>query len=536
MTNKRTGFVKQAMFLSVCGIIVRIIGVIYSIPLTNIIGDLGNGYYSSAYNMYSIILLICSYSVPMAISKIVSEKSAIGEYKTAHRIFRCSVIYVVAVSALAAILTYIFAPGIVDVPEAVTAMRILAPTIFISGCLSVLRGYFQAQNTMIPTAISQLLEQVFNAIFSILAAYLWVKAYQGMDENLTARYGAAGGAVGTGVGVIIGFLFLLITYMAYRPVYRKRLVRKSDRYIISYPDAYKMIFRMVTPVIISTCIYNISTVLDMKIFYWISEWKQEDVDATVRLYGIFSRKFNPLANVPIAIASSMVAALVPEISMAYAKKEIGEVKQNVGNAMKYSMLFIIPAFCGMAVLSRPIIDFLYPGSDKAAVYLLRFGGLSILFSSVSTVLNGVLQGIGKVSVPMKNAAAALVLHILLLVPLLMFTELKVYAILLAASIYGVVISVLNYRAIIKYLGYHQELKKTFGVPFSAAGVMSLCAWLIYKSIYILGEAWIPSQTVKGGLAVILSVIVAVFVYFFIVIKFGYTKEEVQKIPLLSKLF
>lgn len=536
MSKKHTNFVKQAMILSVCGIVVRVIGVIYGIPLTNIIGDLGNGYYSSAYNMYSIILLICSYSVPMAVSKIMAEKTALGEYRTAHRVFGCSMVYVVAVGSIASILTFVCAPGLVDVPEAALAMRILAPTIFFSGMLSVMRGFFQAQNSMVPTAFSQVVEQIFNAVVSVAAAFSLVRAFQGGNESLIAQYGAAGGAMGTGAGVLAGVLLLACIYVAGRHDYKEIISKQKKSHVMSYPHVFRIIFSMVTPVIISTFIYNISTVVDMKLFYMISGRKLMDGDTAARLYGIFSRKFSPLATVPIALASAMVSAMVPEISASYARLELEAVKRKIGQAIQYSMLFIIPALCGLAVLAKPVMDLLYADSNNAAVGLLELGGIYILFSGISTVLNGVLQGIGKVNIPMGNAAAALVLHLIVLVPLLWETQLTIYAILIAASLYAVIISVLNYLAVRRILDYRQEWKKTFGAPLAASAVMSLCVWLASSAVHLLAVSLGVRQRLEGGITVAVCLVVAAAVYFPIVLKIGYTAQECRRIPFLSKFF
>ncbi|WP_162300613.1 MATE family efflux transporter [Anaerosacchariphilus polymeriproducens] len=272
MARKRNSFVKQAMFLTGCGIIVRIIGVLYGIPLTNIIGDLGNFYYSSAYNIYSILLLVCSYSIPMAVSKIMAEKTALGQFRTAHRVFKCSLLYVVVVGGI------------------------------------------------------------------------------------------------------------------------------------------------------------------------------------------------------------------------------------------------------------------------AAIYLLEFGGIFIFFSGIATVLNGVLQGIGKVNIPMKNAAIALGLHIAILVPVLICTDLHIYAILIATSLYAIIICVLNYRFICKFLNYRQEWKKTFVIPIFASAIMGVCARIVYHVIYALGDNAIDNSRIKGALTVGLAVCVAVVVYFPIVLKFGYSDSERKRIPIVSKFF
>ena len=139
--KRSESFIVQAGILAGAGIIVRIIGILYRSPLTSIIGDEGNGYYGTAYNIYTIILLLASYSIPSAISKVIAQRLALNEYRNAHRIFQCAFIYVIVVGGAASILTYIFAGVLVD-ENAVSVLRIFTPTIFFSGILGVFRGYY----------------------------------------------------------------------------------------------------------------------------------------------------------------------------------------------------------------------------------------------------------------------------------------------------------------------------------------------------------------------------------------------------------
>ncbi len=165
--KKRDGFIMQAGILAAAGIIVRIIGLLYNSPMTAILGDEGIGYYNTAYNAYTIVLLISSYSIPSAISKVIAQKLAVKEYRNAHRIFQCAFIYVLVVGGIASLFVFFGAGLLVKIDYAIPALRVLAPTIFLSGILGVLRGYFQAHRSMVQTSVSQILEQILNAAGSI---------------------------------------------------------------------------------------------------------------------------------------------------------------------------------------------------------------------------------------------------------------------------------------------------------------------------------------------------------------------------------
>lgn len=525
-------FVVQAAILAAAGIIVRVIGLVYSIPLTAIIGDLGNGYYSSAYNIYSIILLICSYSIPMAISKLISAKNALGEYRTAHRVLQCAFCYVIVVGGIASILTYVLAPQIVDVEGAVLALQILAPTIFFSGILSVCRGFFQSQNTMVPTAISQLMEQVINACVSVGAAWMLSRPYVGAaDGTLLPMYGAAGGAVGTGAGVVASLIFMLVLYKRNRRNYVKKLERDENPRTASYGEVIKMILLIVTPVILSTCIYNISTVVDMKVYYGSMEWKGIEGSEAASLYGIFSRKYMVLINVPVALASAMSSAVVPGISAAYEQGKRQSANAKITEALRVTMLVSIPTAVGMSILAKPIMDLLFPGSLPIASNLLRVGGISIVFYGISTVTNGALQGIGMVTIPMKNAAAALLIHLGLLIPLLYLTDSGLYAILAATVLYSLVVCILNQRALRKILNFKQRYGNLYLLPAVSAVIMGVFTWIGYEGTTRLLKPVFTSAGIRNLAGICVSVILSVVVYFICIVKLGgYTEEMLRKMP------
>ena len=213
MADKTKSIVREAAFLMAAQMACSVIGLIYRSPMHLVIGDIGDGYYQYAYEWYAIILLISSYSIPSALSKVMADRLAKGQYKNAQRVFHASIFYVLIVGGIGALAAFFGAPFfLARQPDAVPALRVLAPTIVLAGLLGCLRGYFQAQNTMFPTGVSRVAEQIVNAVISVLAAWLLTRRYVG-DENMTGKFGAAGGTLGTGAGVLAGILFMLFTYL-----------------------------------------------------------------------------------------------------------------------------------------------------------------------------------------------------------------------------------------------------------------------------------------------------------------------------------
>lgn len=524
-SRKKDGFVMQAGILAVAGILCRIIGLLYKSPLTSVIGDEGNGYYSSAYNIYTIILLVSSYSIPSAISKVIAQRLELREYRNAHRIFKCSIIYVVIVGGLASLLTF-FGAGIFVKSNSIPVLRIFAPTIFLSGLLGVLRGYFQAHKTMLQTSVSQILEQILNAAVSIGAAYFFIRLVAKGDDTTKAVYGAMGSAVGTGVGVATALLFMIGIYILNIKLINGRVKKDVNHKEESYGEIFKLIIAIVTPFILSTCIYNLTTPLNQRIYTEINmSLKHVSEEIVATNYGIFSIKATTIVNIPVAFASAMSSAVIPSIAGNFAKGEKKAAKKKIHQAVHTVMLISIPSAVGLFVLARPVMQLLFPqkNSLELASGLLRCLSVTVIFYSLSTLSNAVLQGIGKVNTPVKNAAAALILQTGALIPLLIYTELDLYCFVIATVIYSLAMCILNSHALKKALNYREDVARTYIMPLFSSVLMGVAAWLVYYGIYKLCSSNI--------LSLIPAIMTAVLVYFGVLIKIGGVSEtELRAIP------
>ena len=529
----------QAGILAAAGIIVRLIGILYRSPLVAIIGDEGNGYYNTAYTIYTIILLISSYSIPAAISKVIAARLAKREYRNAQRIFNCSFIYVMITGGIGSLLCFFGAEFFVGQNSA-TVLRVFAPTIFLSGLLGVFRGYFQAHRTMLQTSFSQIIEQILNAVVSLLAAYLLMGLVANKDTTTQAIYGAVGSALGTGSGVVIALLFMWMIYLLNKPSITKRIQRDKTETVLGYGEIFKIIILMVTPVVLSTFIYNVNTASNLKFYQGIMQAFKgySEVEATTS-YGLYSGKAMQIINIPVAIASSMSAAIIPTIARTYEMHARQETNMKIAQAIKVTMLISIPSAVGLFVLAKPVVLLLYP--QKATVdivaALIRTMAVAVVFYGLSTLTNAVLQGTGKVNKPVTHALCALVVQTLLLVPLLLYTDLDLYALCIATVVYALLMCVLNAFSIRKYLKYEQEVYKTFVLPSIAAFWMGVVTAGVYfgldKGIVFLAELSqiTVSPLIQNIICLIPSLLAAVIVYFMLVIKLGaVSKNELKTMP------
>lgn len=536
MENRKkssTSFLVQGSILAMASIISRIIGLIYRIPLTAIIGNKGNDYYGCAFEIYNILLIISSYSLPLAVSKLVSADLSLGRKKNVYRVLKCALIFGLVSGTIAALILFFgaeFITGtIMKTPYSIFAVKVLIPTLIIVAVLGVLRGFFQGLGTMMPSAVSQILEQIVNAIVSVWAAYVLysygtrVGAVLGNPENYAAAYGAAGGTIGTGAGAITGLLFAVFVFLVYFKVFKQQMKKDRRGKVDSYSYIFKILFITIIPVLLSTTIYNCNAILDQAIFKNIAHMQGYSANEISEWNGIYTGKYKTLINVPISIASALAASSVPALTAAYTRGNKEAVRSQINTAIRFIMVVAFPCAVGMGVLASPILQLLFGDSTKLAASMLQLGAVSIIFFSLSTLSNGLLQGINRMREPVKNALIALVLHIGLLVFLMLVFKLNIYAVVAANAFFGLLMCLLNAYSVRKYSGYKQEIKRTFLIPGIAAAIMGAAVWLMYRLTLYLFRA--------NAIATIFSILTGIIVYGIVLLLLkGLQEEEILKFP------
>lgn len=528
-----TNFIVQGSILAIASIISRIVGLIYRMPLTAIIGKTGNDYYGTAYSIYNIMLIISSYSLPLAVSKLVSARMAVGHAKDALKVFRSAMIFAVISGGIGALVVFFgadfFAGTLLKTPMSVLALKVLAPTLFIVAILGVFRGFFQGLNTMMPSAFSQICEQILNAIVSVVAAYMLfsygkkVGAVLGNPDNYAAAYGAAGGTLGTLSGSILALGIVAFIYTAYRRRFKKKLIRDHSRNQESYGEVFRVLILTIVPVLLSTVVYSISTLIDQGVFKNIAVLQGYDAKTISEWWGVYSGQFIVLTNVPISIASSLAASCVPSLSTAYFAKDYDRVNHQINLATRFIMVIAIPSAVGMAVLGKALNLLLFADGDDTTMYIMILGTISIALFALSTLTNGLLQGIDKMKIPVINSVIAILIHVIFLIILMEFFDLNIYAVVIANNIYGLVVCILNDIALKKYTSSSQNLEKTYIIPAISSLVMGVSVYVIYKLCYTLLHS--------NAVSTIFSIVVGVAVYGILLLKMkGLTENELMRMP------
>lgn len=498
--------VKNATFLMVAALISKIIGMLYKSPLTTLIGRESFACFQFAQNAYFILLMIASFSIPQAVSKIMSERIAFKRYRDAQRVFKGALLYAVIAGGIAA-LVCIFGASILvpdNMANARLALQMLAPTIFVSGILGVFRGYFQAYRNMLPTSISQILEQIAVATVALLASGFMVHHFANAGEDTLQRWSAAGATMGTGAGVCTAFLFMLFVYRVNHKTIAKKI--KNDRVSVneSYRSIMKIILLIAAPIILSAFIYNVNGYINGVMYTSILGWKGVSNSLVKQNYAEYGF-FMTLINIPLTLASAAPTSMMPEVSAQYAIGDLEETKRKIDQATWIAMLISIPASVGLAVLAQPVTRLIFPSTEGVAGQLMVIGVITVILNSTSNISNGVLQAIGKANIPMINAAISLGVDIVFLALVLVFTNMGIYAVVLAMVVYALVMCVLNDRALKKYLGYKNPWRSAYFVPILASIPMGIVAVVVYKLVYVvIGSNFI---------SLIPSIALAMVVYF-----------------------
>ncbi len=533
MGNKKKGglFLKQAAILAAAGLLARFLGFLYRPALTSLIGDEGNAIYSAGYYIYTFLLILSSAGLPAAISRMVSERIAIKEYRNAHKVFTVSLLVSSVLGLVSMVVLFLFAKPIaemVESPESYYSLLTLAPTLFIVAVMSAYRGYFQGMNTMVPTAVSQVIEQIFNAFFSVYLAWVFIK--QGV------AMGAAGGTAGTGIGALAGLVIVIFSYMMIRPTLLKRMRKEgNNHYAESSGEITKILLGTAIPIIIGTAVFSITNLIDMKmVMSRLLASGAFDRQAAKVLYGQLSGKYVVLTTLPVSISTAMATAAIPSIAASVKLKEKENVKRKMNLSIRLAMIISIPAAVGIGVLGDQILLLLFPDYPAGGI-LLKVGAVSIVFLALCQIVTGMLQGIGKVSVPVIGALFGAVTKIILNYVLISNPKINVVGAVISTTGCYLVASVVNMVMLSKYTRVKPDIMGALVKPAFASALMGVGCYSAYHLIYLaLPKA--ASGGLKNTIATLLAIVISMALYGIILLLIkGLTEEEIKMFPAGGKM-
>ena len=526
MTETKKSFLKSAAILGIAGLIVQVMGAIFRIPLGNIIGDEGMGYYQTAYPVYVALLVFSTNGAPAAISKMTSERIAIGQYREAHRVFKFSFELMAIFGLVLSVALAVFARPIVNHfgdPGAYYAMLTIAPALLFVPIMAVFRGYFQGMQEMGPTATSQLTEQAVRVGIGLTLAIILAK------KSIPAA--AAGATLGTSIGPIFGILVIYIIYMKRRADIMAHVNADTHTETESRGSILKTLALIAIPITIGVSILPVMNIGDLLIVMR----RLQDIGYTTAesnaLYGQLTGMAIPVVNVPMALALSMALAIVPAIAAANAAKDENALAGNLRLGMRTAMIIGVPCSLGIIAIAEPIMTLLYPlqhDSAVSAAACLAILGFGIIFLCVGQTMAGVLQGLGHPGMAVWSLAAGFAVKCVASYVLTGIPSLNVTGAAWGSVLGFATIGIVNYILARKITGITHELGLTFVRPVASGIIMFIAVKL---SFILLTKVGLGST-----LTTLITLCAAVAVYGLSILKLkAITVDELSSFPKGDKL-
>lgn len=518
MEIKKQSFIKGAAILAAAGLITKVLGAIYKLPLNYIIGSEAIGYYQASYDWYVWALTISTYALPIAISKLVSEKIELGRRDEAHKIFRVAFSLAAILGLVVSLFLFFSSNFLVSLfknPGSYFAVAAIAPAIFLVSISAAMRGYFQGMQNMLPSAVSQVIEQLGRVVFGyILAIMLLPKGPQ---------LSAGGASFGTSIGGILSVLVLAYMYRKYRPAIYNDINNLPKRKMESAAKILKRILVFAIPITIGGSIMPVMGLIDSLIVFDRLQAAGFEYKTAVEMYGQLKALALSFINFPQIITISLGASLVPSIAESITRKDLDSARKKSELGIRLSLLIGLPAAMGLFILSDPIMIMVSPRENIVAGIALRYLAPSAIFLTLVQTLTGILQGMGKERIPVVNLLVGAVVKIIVSYTLTSIPYMNIRGAALGTVFGYAVPCVLNLIAIIKYQKQQLDYVRTLVKPIIATGIMAFVAFYSYKIIL----AVVGSNT----LSTLISILLAVLVYgvALLLIK-GITLEELQMAP------
>lgn len=554
-------FILGAFILSIAGIIVRIIGAFFRVPLGNILSLEAMGYYSAAYQFYTLFIVLATAGLPTAVARLVAESKAVNDAKGVDRVLKVGLGLMIAIGSFGTLTLLLFGETIVNVignPGALFSLRLLAPGVLLCTLMSVYRGYFQGIQRMTPFAISMIFEQLSRVIFGYTLAVLLLP--------MGAEYAAGGATFGATAGGFVGFLYIIWQFFHFQkkngilgvgvpPQTIQKEQKAEDANSVVRSDARKdansgadsgeksvvatkgergaLLKKMMVlsvPITLGALVFPLIGVVDVALVVN----RLQDIGVTAfranELFSMLTGYALTIVNFPQAVTAGIQIAIVPAIAEVFSTNRLEEVGRLIKTGIKLTIVITLPAGIGMSIMSQQIISLLYPAHQEAAHItgaILAIIGVSVVFLGLFQTVTGIYQGIGKQNVPVQNLFVALMIKVVLTYVLVGVPELNIYGAAIATTVTYFIACMLNMIRLRTYVDYQFDVVDSYLKPAIATVVMAAVS---------LGTYLILVRLMRGSLATIGAIGLAMLVYLVAIMLLGVLKDDDYKmLPGGSKL-
>lgn len=523
---QKEGFIQGVITIIFSQVLIKILGLVYTLYLTNRngFGDKGNGICASGYQIYALLLTISSIGVPNAISKLVSERVAVGDNKGAYRIFKIAFATFSFIGLIGSLLLFlgahIIANNWLQIPEAEMTLVALSPAIFFVTVASVFRGYFNGRQKISVGARSQTLEQVFKTLLTIIVVEIVA-----ILSNVSTEWMAAGANLASTLATFLGFSYLFLYYKSQRREIGREIKNTVNYKYQSVSKIIKKILFVSIPITLTAIMSSINKNIDsFTVVRNLKNFMSED--SATSLYGILGGKVDTLTSLPLAINVAFATALVPAISAAKAKKDKITIREKTSFSLLLSMLIGLPCTVGMYIFAGPILSLLFPNASDGTL-ILQISSLAIIFTILDQTINAVLQGYGRLMLPTVSLAIGVIVKFILNIILIPNPKFGVYGAAIGSVACHVVAFSIVFTALRKNIKLNLTFSKFILKPAIATIIMAICSYFIFLSL---------KGIIIQRLATIIAIVFAILIYILAVLKLKiFTKEEFKMMPSGGKI-
>lgn len=510
---KKQSFLKGALILAIANLVVKAIGALFKIPLTNLLGPDGIGIYNAGYTIYNVLFVVATAGLPVAISKMVSENIAKNNYAEARHVFLVSRRLLVVVGLIGAAILF-FGSGFfakrINMTASTMSIMALAPSMFFVSVMSAYRGLFQGMSNMVPTATSEVIESSCKLLMGLLLAYILMPSGK--------SFAAAGAILGVSTGGLLAALFLIGYYIKVRSELKEK-ANETEGKCKPTSVTLKRLLLLAIPITIGSAVFTLASVIDLTMILNQLAALGFDEQTRTTMYGYYSGHAVTLFNMPLTVITSLSVSIMPTLSAALAQKKKSLAKTTVETAIRITLLFGLPCAVGMSVLSGPILQFLF--GDTAASGMLSVLSFGIIFVSVVMVSNSILQAEGKAWVPVINMLIGGAVKVI--VNFILVGNININ---INGAPYGTVLCYITTASLNLFMIY-KSIRPNYGFAFLVKSVLSAASMgiLAYFSCAFI-------KPVAGNFAgLVVGIGVGVISYFvLLVILRALKREDVEAMP------
>lgn len=576
--DKSQSLLNGALVLVVATVLVKVIGALFKIPLSMLIGEVGRGYFNTAYEIYTPLYSISMAGLPIAVSRMVAKERSLGNFRDVRMIRRVATRLFLLTGAVGTVLMFIIAypytKYVVGYTENIYCVLAIAPSIFFCCCMSTYRGYYEGLQNMMPTAISQVIEAFSKLFIGLGATYVFLKiqldnfangkpvmgtVYTEEADALSALYpyAAATAVLGVTIGTVLGFIFLMIRHKVVGDGITKDMLTSSRK-----PEESKtvtsILIKTALPMAVGSLILNVTNLIDsatiqnrlayavekapevIKSIYSTQLLEEGIADSQIvkYLYGVYGETLD-FKNLVPTITMTLGISAIPIISAAWAQRDGKTIKTTVESVIRVTMLIALPVGFGLAAVSYNLLNMFYPeASATIGAPILTTYGFSIFLFAVSSPITNMLQALGRTDIPLKSLCVGAVIKIILNYVLIGNPNININGAPIGSIACYVVVVAINLYSIIKITGVKVNFGSVFFKPLVCAAISSVTAFVTVKVFSnILGNLGDADSMLNGStVALVIAVAAAVLAYVLALLFLkALSKDDMEMLPKGEKI-